>query len=328
MGWLFGVAMAACGGPRVPPGPPPPLAAVRLGHFPTLTHAPGLVAHALSRAGEGVFERHLGPGVAVTWQVFQAGPSAMEAILTGALDATYVGPSPAYNAYARTQGDEVRVLAAAVTGGSALVVRRAAGITEPAQLRGRMVATPQLGNTQDVACRAFLQSLGLRVTLTGGDVRVVPIEAPSQLAMFQAGTLDAAWAVEPWVSRLLREGGGVVLHEEPHAVTTLLVARAAFVAAYPEAVVALRAAHRELLGICRDAAPRARELAARELQTLTGRPVAAELVASCWRRLSFGERIDAGTFARYLVDARAAGLLRQTPEPDRLVLPEPMEQPR
>lgn len=129
---------------------------IRLGHFPNVTHAHGLVGHAMTRQGKGVFERHLGPDFQVEWYVFNAGPSAMEAMMAGSLDATYVGPNPALNAYGKTKGDEVRVLAGATKGGSALVVRAAAGVESAEDLRGRRVATPQFGNTQDVACRAWL----------------------------------------------------------------------------------------------------------------------------------------------------------------------------
>mgnify|MGYP003694119083 CR=1 FL=1 len=140
---------------------------VRIGHFPNVTHAHALVARALAREGKGWFEERLGEGVRVEWFTYNAGPSAMEAMLAGSLDATYVGPSPAINAHVRTGGAEVRVIAAAARGGSALVVRGDGTLREPQDFRGKRIATPQLGNTQDVACRAWLADHGLRTSLTG-----------------------------------------------------------------------------------------------------------------------------------------------------------------
>src|SRR5688572_1093971 len=239
---LFGALLAACGGDTGDTvGDDKPVAVVRLGHFPNVTQAHGLVAHALSRRGEGIFEKHLGAGVKVEWYVFNAGPSAMEAMMAGSLDAAYVGPNPALNAHVRTNGAEVRVLAGATNGGSGLVVRKDAGITGAGQLRGKRVATPQLGNTQDVSCRAWLRAQGLKVELTGGDVLVTPTPNPDQLALFQSGELDAAWTVEPWISRLELEAGGQLLVDERDVVTTVFAARAAFVAQHGDLVGKLRA---------------------------------------------------------------------------------------
>jgi len=113
-----------------------------------------------------------------------------------------VGPNPALNAYARSRGEEIRVIAGAVNGGSALVVQPDGRLTKPADFRGKRIATPQLGNTQDVSARAWLVSGGLRITQTGGDAQVVPTANPDQLSLFQSKQLDAVWTVEPWVSRL------------------------------------------------------------------------------------------------------------------------------
>jgi NitT/TauT family transport system substrate-binding protein len=127
---------------------------IRFGHFPNITHVQGLVAQQLSRKGEGWFEKRL--GVKIEWFNYNAGPSATEAIFAGALDVTYIGPSPTLNAYAKSNGAEMRVLAGAANGGSALVVRADSGIIKPEDFRGKKIASPQLGNTQDVQLRAWL----------------------------------------------------------------------------------------------------------------------------------------------------------------------------
>lgn len=316
---LLGAAFVwtSCGGTTG--GATAPGNVVRIGHFPNVTHAHGLVAHALSRQGKGIFEKHLGAGFQVEWHVFQAGPSAMESVLTGALDACYVGPSPALNAYQRTQGAEVRVLAGATEGGSALVVRTAAGIERPEQLRGRRIATPQLGNTQDVACRHWLLDHGIRVTLTGGDAFVVPTGAADQLAFFQTGDLDAAWAVEPWVSRLEVQGGGRLLFEEKDATTTVLVGRAAFVAERPDLTAALHAAHVELTAWIRANPAEAKALVRSELETLTRRPLPSELLDRCWPRLYFTDTVRIETFQTFVDHARATGLTRTTTDLGQLL---------
>src|SRR5579871_6564189 len=96
---------------------------IRVGHFPNITHAQAMIAHGLSRAGKGWFEERLGPDVEVQWFVYNAGPSAMEAVFARSIDMTYVGPNPAVNAYLKSQGEEIRIVAGACSGGAALVVK-------------------------------------------------------------------------------------------------------------------------------------------------------------------------------------------------------------
>ena len=120
---------------------------LRIGHFPNITHVQALVARGMARRGQGWFEQRLGPGVKLDWFVYNAGPSAMEAIFAGSLDLTYVGPSPAINAYAKARGEDIRIVAGAAEGGAALVVQPDAGLRGPADFRGKRIATPQLGHT-------------------------------------------------------------------------------------------------------------------------------------------------------------------------------------
>ncbi|TMP91616.1 MAG: hypothetical protein E6L07_13290 [Verrucomicrobia bacterium] len=143
---------------------------IRFGHFPNITHAQGVIAHALARQGKGWFEKRLGPNVEIQWFTYNAGPSAMEAIFAGSLDVTYVGPNPALNAHFKSNGEEIRIIAGAANGGAALVVPADGSINKASDFRGKKVATPQLGNTQDISCRAWLKAQGFNVTMTGGDV--------------------------------------------------------------------------------------------------------------------------------------------------------------
>src|SRR5262245_23531500 len=221
-------------------------ATLRVGHFPNISHMQALVAHNLSRQGKGWFEARLGPDVKIEWFVYNAGPSAIEAIFAQSIDLTYVGPNPALNGYVKSRGEEIRIVAGAAEGGSALVVQKDAGLSGPADFRGKKIATPQLGNTQDVAARAWLAAGGLRITLTGGDAQVIPTANPDQLSLFKQKQVDAVWTVEPWVSRLELEADGSTLVEDSTAITTLLVARAAVLAEQKELVRKFVAAHIEL----------------------------------------------------------------------------------
>src|SRR5215471_19311398 len=203
-------------------------ATIRFGHFPNITHAQGVIAHALSRQGKGWFEKSLGPNAEIQWFTYNAGPSAMEAIFAGSLDLTYVGQGPALNAHFKSNGQEIRVLADAANAGAALVIKPDGPIKTAADFRGKKIATPQLGNTQDISCRAWLKARGFKVTQTGGDVIVLPTNNPDQLALLQNGGVDAVWTVEPWVTRLEREAKARVFLEDKDVITTWLVSSAKF----------------------------------------------------------------------------------------------------
>jgi NitT/TauT family transport system substrate-binding protein len=159
---------------------------LRVGHFPNITHVQALVARQLERQGKSWFADRLGGGVKLEWYAYNAGPSAMEAIFANSIDLTYVGPNPALNAYVRSRGEEVRVVAGAVNGGSALVVQGDSQLTKASDFRGKRVGTPQFGNTQDVAARAWLAAGGLRITQTGGDAQVLPTANPDRAVGFPA----------------------------------------------------------------------------------------------------------------------------------------------
>src|SRR5438552_11976095 len=219
---------------------------IRVGHFPNITHAQGLVAHALSRQGKGWFEQRLGPGTKIEWFIYNAGPSAMEAILAKSIDLTYVGPGPALNAYTKSNGQEIRLIAGAANGGAGLIVQPDQNLKAAADFRGKKIATPQLGNTQDISCRAWLTAGGLKITQLGGDAQVLPTQNPDQLSLFQQKRVDAVWTVEPWVSRLERESGGKILVEEKDVATTVLVSSVKLLADRRDLAKKFAQAHAEL----------------------------------------------------------------------------------
>jgi NitT/TauT family transport system substrate-binding protein len=293
---------------------------LRVGHFPNITHVQALVARAFERQGKGWFGERLGPGVKIEWYVYNAGPSAMEAIFAKSLDLTYVGPNPALNAYARSRGEEVRVIAGAVNGGSALVVQPDSGLSKPADVKGRRIATPQFGNTQDVSARAWLVAGGLRITQTGGDAQVLPTANPDQLSLFKSRQLDAVWTVEPWVSRLDSEAGGKILVEEKEAITTVLVSSAAFLAQKPDVAKRFVEAHRELTAWIRQNPDEAQRMARDELQASFKVDMAPELVARAWSRMAITPDTTAAAFQSFMASAQQVGFLRGAPDLSRLVV--------
>jgi NitT/TauT family transport system substrate-binding protein len=245
----------------------------------------------------------------------------MEALLAGTLDATYVGPSPAINAHARSGGAEVRVLAGATRGGAALVVRGDRDLKTAADFRGRRVATPQLGNTQDVSCRTWLLAGGLAITATGGDAQVLPTSNADILSLFAKGDLDAAWTVEPWVSRLEGEAGGRVLVEEADVLTTLLACSARLLAERPAVAARLAEAHRELGAWIREKPAEAKALVRAELKRGTTRDIDPALLDRCWARMRFEDALHAEDFEGFAAASVKAGLLREVPDLRRLVAP-------
>ncbi|MBW7894543.1 MAG: ABC transporter substrate-binding protein [Opitutaceae bacterium] len=291
---------------------------VRVGFFPNITHAQGVIGFDTTARGEGWFEQRLGDGLTVQWFAFNAGPSAMEAILAGSIDLTYVGPNPALNAYIRSRGDEIRVLAGAALGGAALLVGGESGITKPADFKGRRVGTPQFGNTQDVAARAWLKKQGYHVTMTGGDVFVVPTANPDQLNLLRTGKLDAVWTVEPWVSRLELEAGASLFMEEPDAVTTLLVSSEKFLRSQPEIARRFKAAHLELTAWINAHPEAAREQVGAGITRAVHRAMPADLVARAWPRIRFTGALTPAQLQSFVDDARGVGFLRNAIPLDRM----------
>lgn len=259
---------------------------VRVGYFPNITHAQVLVGVA-----RGTFQERLGPETRVEFKVLNAGPSAIEALFAGELDLVYIGPNPAVNGYVRSGGQALRIVAGGASGGASLVVRGNLPITRPADFRGRRIASPQLGNTQDVALRWWLKEQGLGLKGEGGDVEVIPVKNPDQLALFLKQEIDAAWTVEPWVSRLVREGGGRVFLDERELwpegkfVTTILVASSRFLREEPGLLKKWLQAHVELALWIQGNPAAARELVNRELERLTGKPLSREVLEDSFSRL-------------------------------------------
>lgn len=284
---------------------------VQIGHFPNISHAQALVAHQLSRQGKGWFEARLGKDVEIQWRLFNAGPSAMESMFAGAVDITYVGPNPAINAFAKTRGRDIRILAGSADGGAALVVNPNLKIEKPSDFKGKKIGTPQLGNTQDVACRAWLIENDIEVKLTSGDAQVIATANPEQLPLFKQGNLDAVWTVEPWVTRLEKEANGKIFLEQKEAVTTILVTCNRMLKKHPELVKKFVQAHRELTDWINKNPAEAQKLAKAELEALTGGKISEELVKSAWPRLKFTSDVNKAELQKFCDYAFKCGFLKR-----------------
>ena len=264
-----------------------PAQELRLGFFPNITHATALVG-----VEKGFFQDALGPGTRLSTSTFNAGPAASEALFSGAIDASYIGPNPAITAFIKSHGTAIRVISGAASGGASLVVRN--GISGPADLRGKKIADPQLAGTQDIALRWWLKSNGLKTdTEGGGDVSILPQDNSQTLTTFRAGQVDGAWVPEPWASRLVSEGGGKVLVDERSLwpggqfVTTQLVVRAEFLRIHPETVRRLLEGQVRANAFVRDHPAEAQASANTELGNITGKKLSDAVVAASWSKLTF-----------------------------------------
>jgi NitT/TauT family transport system substrate-binding protein len=292
---------------------------IRFGHFPNITHAQGVIAHALTRQGKGWFEQRLGPNVEIQWFTYNAGPSAMEAVFAGSLDITYVGQGPALNAHLKSNGEEIRIISGAANAGAALVVKADSPIKTAADFRGKKIATPQLGNTQDISCRAWLKAQGFNVTQTGGDVTVLPTANPDQLALFQSGGVDAVWTVEPWVTRLEREAKAKVFLEDTNIITTWLASSVKFLNGHRDLAKKIATANNELTDWIQAHPDEAQKTLIAELKEETKTQFAPEAVAQAWKRIRFTTEVSGELVAKAVQDGKDAGFLKGSTDTSKLI---------
>ena len=291
---------------------------IRIGHFPNITHAQGVVAHALSRQGKGWFEQRLGPGIKIEWFVYNAGPSAMEAIFANSIGLTYVGPGPALNAYTKSNGEEIRLIAGAANGGAGLVVQPDQNLRVAGDFRGKKIATPQLGNTQDISCRAWLTEGGLRITQLGGDAQVLPTQNPDQLGLFKSKRIDAVWTVEPWLTRLEQEAAGKVIVEEKEVATTILVSSVKFLKEQRELAKKFARAHAELTDWIAKNPEEAQRLINAELLEETKSDMSPQLIAAAWNRIVFTAETPRVSVEKFMQNSVRAGFIKTAPDLSKL----------
>ena len=281
---------------------------VRLGYFPNVTHATAIVG-----VESGIFKNALGPDTLQT-QTFNAGPAAVEALFSGALDASYMGANPAINAYAQSNGEAIRIISGATSGGALLVVKPS--INGPADLKGKKVASPQRGGTQDVALRSWLRDNNLKTDLEGGgDVSIVPQDNSQTLETFRSGQIDGAWVPEPWATRLVQEGGGKILVDErtlwPQGqfVTTQLVVRTKFLKDHPDAVRRLLVGQVQADDLVNSDPAQAQRLVNQGITNLTGKGMSDSVLQAAWKNMQFTDDPIASSLTVSADHARSVGLL-------------------
>jgi NitT/TauT family transport system substrate-binding protein len=312
------LVLAACGGSSgAASGSGDTPQSVRVGYFPNVTHATGIVADR-----EGFFARHLG-STKLEAKTFNAGPAAMEALKSGAIDATYVGPGPATNAYINSGGQAVTVVAGAATGGTSFVVDPS--IRTAADLKGKKVSTPQLGNTQDIALRYWLKQNGLRTDLQGGgDVSILPQDNAQILDAFSQKLIAGAWVPEPYATRLVRAGGKVLVDERSlwpgrkFAITVLAV-RTDFLKEHPASVKALLAGDLDATDFIAKHPAKAQQDVGDVIAKVSGKPLKADVIAAAWKQLDFTVDPVPSSILEGARHAYAVGILKQEPHLDKLV---------
>jgi NitT/TauT family transport system substrate-binding protein len=318
----LGVNVAAAATPAEPTRAPatgtlpklPTAPVVRIGFFANVTHAPALVAQQLR-----LFETFLGKdGTKVEYVAFNAGPAAIEAMKGGAIDISYIGPNPSISGYTSTGGTLLRVVSGATSGGAQFVVKQ--GINTVADLKGKKIASPQLGNTQDVALRSWLKDNGLSTSTTGGgDVTVVPTENATTLTLFKRGDLDGAWLPEPWASRLVLEAGAKVFLDEKSLwpggqfVTTNIIASQKFLNQYPGTVRAVLQANNSAIKYIAANVLKSKDVVQEQIKKWTGKPLPDAVITRSWGNLRFTWDPLPLTLKKSADDAVNAGLLTLGP---------------
>jgi NitT/TauT family transport system substrate-binding protein len=306
------LTLAACSraepAPSAPAGPADggTAAELRLGYFPNVTHAAAIIGDQ-----EGLFAEELGD-TTLTVQNFNAGGDAINALFGGSLDATYIGSGPAINAFAQSDGAAVRLVAGATDGGAQLVVRP--DITSAEQLRGATIATPQLGNTQDIALKVWLSEQGLTVGDGPDQVQIANLENPRTLDAFRVGDVDGAWLPEPWSSRLVLDAGASVLLDERELwdggnfPTTVLLVSTEFLQSYPDTVRALLRGHIAATELATGDPARAQTIVNDGIEELTGNRLADPVIARAFTELTLSVDPLAGTFPQLAQDSVTAGI--------------------
>jgi NitT/TauT family transport system substrate-binding protein len=282
---------------------------LRLGFLANITHEPALVGIA-----KGFFTKELGKNVTLKTSVFSTGTDETTALLAGQLDAAYVGPNPAINAWQKSNGTAIKIVSGAASGGASLVVKK--GITSAAQLKGKSLATPSLGNTQDVALRYWLKQHGLTTSPTGGgDVPIKPIKPNSAAVLeFQSGQITGGWEPEPYATEMVLDGGTRLVNEASlwpggQFVTTNLVVSQSFLKAHPSTVNGLLKGQIEANSYINSDPSAAASAANAELTNLLGKGLKPNVLSASLKYIKFTDNPIASSLTTDAQHAVAVGLL-------------------
>ena len=288
---------------------------VRVGHFSNITHAQALIGHA-----NHWFDENLVPKARVDWKIFNAGPSTVEALFANQLDIAYIGPSPAINAYVKSEGEAVRIVSGAGSGGAALVVRSDSGITKASDFHGKKIASPQLGNTQDVALRSWLKQQGIKLKEVGGDTEILPVANSDHVTLFLKKEIDAAWTVEPWISILEKNAGGKVFLDESSIwdggryATAVVLVRTKFLEKHPDIVKHFLETHVKITNWINTNSEEAKAVFKKEFEHETGREFSQAILDSAWKRVEFTSDPLPSTVRAQALAAYHAGFLKKEPD--------------
>jgi NitT/TauT family transport system substrate-binding protein len=276
---------------------------VTLGFLTNITHASALVG-----LKEGYFAKDLGSAGTLKATAFSTGTQETTALLAGQLDAAYVGPNPAINAWQKSTGSAIKIISGAATGGASVVVKK--GITSASQLKGKTLATPSLGNTQDVAVRYWLKQNGVTTTATGGGDAFIRPTTPNSAAVleFKSGQIAGASEPAPYDIEMVQDGGTVLLSEP--GVTTLLVVAQSFLSAHPAVVADLIKAQVQANDFIKSSPAAAQADANAELAAYTGKALSASIVAAAFKEITFTNDPDASSLTSDASQAVSLGLLK------------------
>jgi NitT/TauT family transport system substrate-binding protein len=247
---------------------------LRIGYFPNINHAQAVIG-----LGRGDFQKALGNNVEVKTQLFNAGPAAIEALFANQIDVTYIGPNPAINGYVQSNGEALRIISGASSGGAVFVVRNDSGINSPQDLANKKFSSPQLGNTQDVALRKYLLDNGYKTKENGGNVEVIPAKNADIVSLMIKKDIDGAWLPEPWGAKLIKEANAKVLADERDLwpdgrfVTAHIIARTDYIEKNPDVIKKLLDAHIDITTLINDNTEEALQIFNSELNKLTGQTI-------------------------------------------------------
>ncbi|WP_409468885.1 aliphatic sulfonate ABC transporter substrate-binding protein [Streptomyces sp. HC307] len=287
------------------------LDSVKIGYFGNLTHATALVGQ-----NEGLFQKELG-GTKAEYATFNAGPSEIEALNSGSIDIGWIGPSPAINGYIKSGGKNLRIIGGSASGGVKLVVNPEK-IKTLDDVKGKKIATPQLGNTQDVAFLNWIAEQGWKVDAESGqgDVSVVRTDNKITPDAYKSGSIDGAWVPEPTASKLVAEGAKVLLDEadlwpDKKFVITNIIVSQKFLKDHPKAVEAVLRASVKTNAWINANPDQAKASANAQLKVDSGKELPAEVLDPAWESIHITDDPLAATLDTEAEHAVEAGLLEQ-----------------
>jgi len=291
-------------------------ATIRVGYFPNISHAQAVIG-----LNSGTFEKYLGPEVKIKATLFNAGPSIIEAVFSEDIDIAYIGPSPAINGYVRSNGKALKVISGVSNGGSLFIVRPDSNIKKPIDLSGKRIATPQLGNTQDIALRGYIRNCGLKPKENGGTVNILPLRNPDILNLFMQKQIDGAWVPEPWATRLLKEAGGDIFVDERtlwdggRFCSTLMIVGTNFFKKHPDWVKKWLTVHVEITQWINQYPEEARAVIGDQIKAISGISLSKDIIDEAFSRLEITYDPIVSSLFSYAEMAYNAGFLGEQ-QPD------------